>query len=435
MNDALTMVELIEKKKRGAELADDQISWLCEHFVSGGIGDHQMAAWLMAVCWRGLSDAETLALTRAMLATGATLDWSGVGRAVVDKHSTGGVGDNTSLVLVPLMAAAGFAFVKMAGRALGRTGGTLDKLESIPGFQVELSTDRIREQVERIGCAIVGQSPQLVPADGKMYALRDVTGTVDSLPLIASSIMSKKLAAGAPVMVLDVKFGSGAFMQTVEEGRALARAMVAIGAGAGRRVRAVLSPMAQPLGCAVGNALEVREAIETLHGDGPSDLWDLTVELGTQLIVMTDAETERASARARLEELRLSGAAARAFAALIEAQGGDARVVDEPDRLPAASHVLELKMSGSAKRWVRGVSARKVAEAALELGGSPAVGIVLRARTGEAASPGDVLAEIHADDTASAARAEARLRDAYRLSEEPTPHPTGDYEVITRWTR
>ncbi len=438
MGGSGSILELIELKKRGASHSEEQIRWLCSAFVAGEIPDYQMSAWLMAVCWRGLEEAETLALTRAMIASGKTLEWSSGGRTVVDKHSTGGVGDKTSLVLVPLMAAAGFAFVKMSGRGLGHTGGTIDKLEAIPGFVAELPLESIREQVNSIGCALVGQSPQLVPADGKIYALRDATSTVDSVALIASSIMSKKLAAGAPVIVLDVKFGSGAFMQTLEAARELARVMVQIGTGEGRRVRAVLSPMAEPLGSAIGNALEVREAIDTLHGAGPADLRDLTLELGAQLMMLAEPSPGE-SARARLRDLLDSGAAAEKLVELIEAQGGDGRVVGNPDLLPSAPVTSAVRYDGDAECWVRAVDARGAADAALMVGAGRRVkgemidsrtGVVLHARTGDRLAPGDTLAFVHAASEAAAKEAAAQLLESYRFSDTPTPRPTGSYEVI-----
>jgi pyrimidine-nucleoside phosphorylase len=433
------MASLVVRKKQGGELGADELAWLCREYVAGRIPDYQVAAWLMAVCWRGLSEAETLALTRGMVASGATLDWSHLPTPAVDKHSTGGVGDKTSLVLVPLMAAAGLPFVKMSGRGLGHSGGTLDKLESIAGFRVELSPDEMRAQLERIGCALVGQTPDLVPADKLLYALRDVTGTVDCLPLIASSIMSKKLAAGARIVVLDVKFGAGAFMRTLEDARELAETMVRIGTGAGLRVRAVLSPMDEPLGRAVGNALEVREAIETLRGNGPDDLWQLTLELGAHLLRLACREPDADAARERLERLRDSGEAARRFAALIEAQGGDPAVVDDPDRLPSAAHATTLDHDGAAEHWVAGVDARLVGEAALQLGGGrrvktdvldPGVGIRLLKKTGDPVAPGAALAEIHARNAAEARTAAELLRSAYRLQREPVSVPPPVYEVI-----
>ncbi|HEV2150640.1 MAG TPA: thymidine phosphorylase, partial [Longimicrobiaceae bacterium] len=359
MSGERSVVALIDRKKRGGELTPEEIGFLLEGFVAKRIPDYQVSAWLMAVVWRGMTEAETLALTRAMVESGAALDWSGLDRPTVDKHSTGGVGDKTSLVLVPLMAAAGAAFVKMSGRGLGHTGGTLDKLEAIPGFRVSLGLEEMRAQVERIGCALVGQSPELVPADRDLYALRDVTGTVESVPLIAGSIMSKKLAGGARTLVLDVKWGAGAFMTTLEAARELADALVRIGEGAGRRTRAVLSPMEEPLGRAVGNALEVREAIDTLRGGGPPDLWELTVELGMHLLVLAGLAASESEAHARMAELRASGRAAEAFADLVEAQGGDPRVVDDPDGvLPRAPVVREVALDAEDGRWVAALDAR-----------------------------------------------------------------------------
>lgn len=433
------IVPLIERKKRGGALSADELQQLTRDFTAGRIPDYQVAAWLMAVWFQGMSAAETLALTQALVATGRTLDWSDLGRPVVDKHSTGGVGDKTSLVVVPLLAAAGLVFVKMSGRGLGHTGGTLDKLEAIPGFRVGLSPEEMRRQVERIGCALVGQSPELVPGDGALYALRDVTGTVDSVPLIASSVMSKKLAGGAQVIVLDVKYGSGAFMPTVEQARTLARAMVAIGEGAGRRTRAVLSPMREPLGEMVGNALETREAIETLNGGGPADLWSLTLELSTHLMLLAGAAVTPEEARARLTELRASGAAAAKLAELIEAQGGDARVVAEPERLPAAPLVRPFVSEAAEARWVEAADARLIGEAAIELGAGRrtkgdtldlAAGIRVLARAGERVAPGQPLAEIHAGDAERIPAAEALLRQAFRLSETPIARPEARHEVV-----
>ena len=431
------IVALIERKKRGLELTPDEIRTICKGAVEDTVPDYQLAAWLMAVYFRGMSAAETLALTLAMVETGATLDWSELARAPVDKHSTGGVGDKTSLVLVPLMAAAGVPFVKMSGRGLGHTGGTLDKLEAIPGFSVDRSLEEVRRQVRRIGCALVGQSPQLVPADGRLYELRDVTGTVDSLPLIASSIMSKKIAGGAGAIVLDVKYGSGAFMREPGEARELAEAMVRIGEGAGRRVAAVLSSMEEPLGMSVGNALEVDEAIWTLRGEGPDDLWSLALELGVRLLLLSGDATDADSARLRLRGLRESGAAADRFGDLIEAQGGDRRVVTQPDLLPRAP-VIET-FSASASGWVRRADARIVADAALGLGAGrrrkgdsidPSVGIRLARKVGSPVEAGDPLAEIHAADSAGAALAARALEAAFEIGSRPDL-PKGDaYEVV-----
>jgi pyrimidine-nucleoside phosphorylase len=430
-------VELIERKKRGGELTPDELRGFLAGYVSGAIPDYQVASWLMAVCWRGMTGPETLALTEAMVESGETLDWPEITRPTVDKHSTGGVGDKTSVVLVPLMAAAGAAFVKMSGRGLGHTGGTLDKLESIPGFQCELPLDEMRAQVARIGAALVGQSGDLVPADKKLYALRDVTGTVDSIPLIAGSIMSKKLAGGARSIVLDVKWGSGAFMQTLEEARVLAETLVRIGEGAGRRTRAVLSGMRQPLGRAVGNALEIREAIDTLRGGGPADLWALTLELGSQLLELSGLAPDAATARARLTELRDSGAGSRVLEQLIEAQHGDPRVVNDPALLPSAPVVLPF--AADAEGWVATADARGIGDAALALGAGrrtkadpvdPAVGIVVRARIGDRVSAGQPLADVHARTEAEAQAAMDRLRAAFQLSASEIAAADDAYETV-----
>ncbi|HEX6037861.1 thymidine phosphorylase [Longimicrobium sp.] len=433
----INVVELIERKKRGQALAPDELRALLGGFLSREVPDYQMAAWLMAVVWRGMTDEETLALTEAMVASGATMDWPELDRPTVDKHSTGGVGDKTSIVLVPLMAAAGAAFVKMSGRGLGHTGGTLDKLEAIPGFQCELPLEQMRAQVARIGCALVGQSPELVPGDKQVYALRDVTGTVDSVPLIASSIMSKKLAAGARSIVLDVKIGSGAFMQTREDARILANALVRIGNQAGRQTRAVLSAMHQPLGRAVGNALEVREAIDTLRGDGPADLWALTLELGAQLLEMTGLAPSRAEGEQMLIRLRDSGAGAAKLAELIAAQGGDARVVEAPETLAAAPVVRPF--AADADGWVAAADARTIGDAALGLGAGrmtkadavdPAVGVEVLARIGDRVTAGQPLATVHARTDEAADAAFARLRAAFRLSPESVPAADEPFEIV-----
>ena len=430
-------VPLIERKKNGGELTADEIGGLLAGYLGKTVPDYQMASWLMAVCWRGMTEGETLAMTRAMVESGATLEWAGLDRPTVDKHSTGGVGDKTSLVLVPLMAEAGAAFVKMSGRGLGHTGGTLDKLEAIAGFRTELELDEMRAQVRRIGCALVGQSPELVPADGALYSLRDVTATVDSVPLIASSSMSKKLAGGASTIVLDVKWGSGAFMATPEAARELAGALVRIGEGAGRRTRAVLSSMREPLGRAVGNALEVREAFETLAGGGPADLWALTLELGTHLMLLSGLASSADEAVSKLTALRDSGAASRRMELLVEAQGGDPRVVARPDLLPAAPVVRTV--TALAEGWVAEADARSVADAALGLGAGrrqkgdpvdPAVGVVMRARVGDRVAPGAPLAEVHARSDAAADAAEARLREAFSFAAQAVPAADAPYETV-----
>lgn len=416
------MVRLIERKKDGDALTGAELDWLCRGFLAGEIPDYQVAAWLMAVRWRGMSEEETLALTRALVASGQSLEWPG-DRPVVDKHSTGGVGDKTSIVLVPLLAAAGLAFVKMSGRGLGHTGGTIDKLESIPGFQVQMALGRLREQVERIGCALVGQSPELAPADGALYALRDVTATVDSTPLIASSVMSKKLAAGARAIVLDVKYGAGSFMATEGAGEELAETMMRIGAGAGRRVSAVLSPMDEPLGRAVGNALEVAEAIEVLQGGGVPDLQELVLMLGSQLMVLAGCTSDADDARGTLQRLLQDGLGARKLEELIEAQGGDPAVVADPRRLPKAPRVG--RVASPKGGWVERVDARIVADAAIALGSGrrrkgdavdPRTGVRLLVRAGDPVEVGDPLAEVHAASADAEAAASALLSSAIRLS-------------------
>jgi pyrimidine-nucleoside phosphorylase len=424
--DSLAMVPLIERKKRGEPLSARELEWLCSEFTAGRIPDYQVAAWLMAVRWRGMDGEETLSLTRAIVNTGRTLSWGEAGPIVVDKHSTGGVGDKTTLVLVPLLAAAGLRFAKMSGRGLGHTGGTLDKLESIAGFRVDLPLEEVRRQVERIGCALVGQGRDLAPADGALYALRDVTATVDSVPLIAASVMSKKLAAGASAIILDVKYGSGAFMPTSAEAEALARAMVSIGTGAGRRVRAVLSSMEEPLGMAVGNALEVKEAIAALRGGGPADLRELVLALGAHVLVLGGAEEGVDEARRRLSALLDSGAALERFVDLVDAQGGDVEMVLRPERLPRAAFVTEVRSREPGGAWVSGIDARTIGEAALALGAGrrtkadradPAAGVLLRARTGDRMAPGAVLAEVHAASASRISEGEALVREAFRFSE------------------
>jgi pyrimidine-nucleoside phosphorylase len=436
MTSSPSMVDLIQRKKRGEAHGADELGWICERYLAGEIPDYQVAAWLMAVRWRGMTAEETLALTSSLVASGQTLEWR-TDRPVVDKHSTGGVGDKTSIALVPLLAAAGLVFVKMSGRGLGHTGGTIDKLESIPGFETDFSLDRLQRQVERIGCALVGQSRDLAPADGALYALRDVTATVDSLPLIASSVMSKKLAAGAGAIILDVKFGAGAFIGGEVEAKELALAMIAIGEGAGRRVGAVLSSMDVPLGRAVGNALEVAEAIELLHGGGSADLRELTLLLGARLMALAGAEPDVDEARSTLARLLESGAAADKLAQLVEAQGGDASVVEDPGRLPHAPHVEMVRSPRSS--WVRSVDARSIAEAALALGAGrrrkgdevdPRTGVRLLARSGEHVAAGEPFAEIHAASAASARPAAALVERAYRWSEDKVEVPCARHTAL-----
>lgn len=425
MDTPISMAELIERKKVGGELSRAQIFWICREYAAGRLPDYQIAAWLMAVRWRGMREAETYDLTEALVASGQTLSWP-TDRPVVDKHSTGGVGDKTSIALVPLLASAGLTFVKMSGRGLGHTGGTLDKLESIPGFRVDLGLHEIRRQVDAIGCAMVGQTPELVPADAAIYALRDVTSTVDSIPLIASSVMAKKLAAGAPSFVLDVKYGRGALLAERQAADELAALMVRIGVDAGRRVRALISAMDEPLGQAIGNAIEVREAIEALTGGGPADLRELIVELGAHLMVLSRVTGSLDDARAGLARLLDGGLGADHLEKLIAAQGGDPRVVRDPDRLPTAP--VRITVECERAGWVALADARAVANACLVLGAArlrkgetidPRTGVRLLVRSGDRVEKGSPIAEIHAATDAAAWSAARVITDGIQLSDEP----------------
>jgi pyrimidine-nucleoside phosphorylase len=361
------MYALIRKKRDGGELTSDEIQQAISGYVSGAIPDYQMAALLMAIYFRGMTARETEDLTGAMVASGDSLDLSSLPGVTVDKHSTGGVGDKTTLVVGPLLAAAGLTVAKMSGRGLGHTGGTLDKLEAIPGFRTDISSGAMLDQLRQTGIAVVAQSSALVPADALLYALRDVTATVDSLPLIASSIMSKKLAAGAQAIILDVKTGSGAFMPTPVQAFALARALVDIGTAAGRAVRAIVTSMDQPLGMTVGNAVEVQEAIETLRGDGPADLRELCLVLAADLAQLASGSRDTRALRAQFENLLDSGAALAKFRDLVIAQGGDERVVDDPAAfLPVASCKREVLVPSAG--YVAAIDALTVGDAARALG-------------------------------------------------------------------
>ncbi len=415
--------DLIVRKRDGGELSAEEIEALLGAYLREDIAEYQMSAFLMAVFFRGMSARETAALTMAMVRSGETLDLEALGGAAVDKHSTGGVGDKTSLVLIPLVAAAGVRVAKLSGRGLGHTGGTLDKLESIPGFRTDLSRERIVEQVRRIGCALAGQTADLVPADKRLYALRDVTATVESIPLIAASVMSKKIAAGARGIVLVVKTGSGAFMKTVEEARDLAEAMVAIGRQVGRRTVALISDMDQPLGRAVGNAVEVAEAIVTLQGTGPEDLTELSVALGARMLLLAGAEGSLEAAVARLRRALRDGLALERFRKMVEAQGGDPRVVDDPGLLPRAPHALPVAADGGGT--VASIDAGAVGLAAMTLGAGrahtddridPAVGILLERKVGDRVVPGQPLATVLANDGDLGAEAVQRISEAYMIS-------------------
>jgi pyrimidine-nucleoside phosphorylase len=415
--------ELIQRKRDGEELRPDEIAELVLGYARDEIPDYQMAAFCMAVYFRGLSAAETHALTDAMVRSGATLDLgSALGRRVVDKHSTGGVGDKTSIAVGPLVAACGVPFGKMSGRGLGHTGGTLDKLESIPGFRVELSEDEFVAQVREVGVAIVGQTADLVPADKRLYALRDVTATVENVSLIAASIMSKKIAAGADAIVLDVKVGDGAFMKTLDHARELAEAMRELGRRAGREVVCLLTDMDQPLGRAVGNALEVREAAATLRGEGPADFEELVLVATSRLLALSDLGVNETEARTRAEGAIADGSAFRAYERWVRAQGGD------PDEqgLPAAPVVQSVV--APTPGYVAGVRALAIGQAGLRLGAGRrtkddpvdhAVGIVTLAKRGDRVEEGQALAEVHARTSTDADGVAAEVAAAYELSSEP----------------
>jgi pyrimidine-nucleoside phosphorylase len=418
----VTAIDVIRDKRDGQVLSDEAIEFVVRGATDGSIPDYQLAAWLMAVRLNGMTDAETKTLTLAMAASGRQLDLSSIPGRKVDKHSTGGVGDKATLVVAPLVAAAGIPVAKLSGRALGHSGGTLDKLESIPGFNVDLSIDDFIDQVRRIGIAIAGQTSDMVPADKVFYALRDATATVDSVPLIASSVMSKKLAAGADAIVLDVKCGRGAFLATLEEAETLARALVAIGTTAGRETVAYVTDMEQPLGRAVGNALEVREAIETLAGRGPSDLEALSLRLGSEMLRMASAPPMD------LRRLLSDGTALRKFAQLVEAQSGDARVVDDLARLPTAP--VQRQVSAAESGQVAAIDALEIALAGKSLGAGRdrkdaaidlAVGIVLQKKVGEAVRQGEPVATVHARTEQAAHQVATRVAGAFRVTASARP--------------
>ena len=418
--------DLIERKRDGEELPDAELAELVLAYARDEVPDYQMAAWCMAVYFKGLTAAETFALTDAMIRSGETLDLgAALGRKVVDKHSTGGVGDKTSIAVGPIVAACGVPLGKMSGRGLGHTGGTLDKLEAIPGFRVELTTEEMIAQLRDVGVAIVGQSERLVPAYKKLYALRDVTATVDIVPLIASSIMSKKLAGGADAIVLDVKVGDGAFMKTLDEARVLAEVMLELGRRAGKEVTCLLTDMDQPLGRAVGNALEIREALDTVCGDGPADFTELVLDACARLLAYSDLGIDVDEGRRRAEAAIADGTAYATYERWIRAQGGD----PDPDALPDAA--VRLTVPSPRDGIVARVGALAVGVAALELGAGRrtkadtidhAVGVLCFAKRGDAVLAGDDLAEVHARDEASAAAAVEAVLAAYTIGDQaPAP--------------
>jgi pyrimidine-nucleoside phosphorylase len=417
--------ELIQRKRDGEELPDEELAELILGYARGEVPDYQMAAFCMAVFFRGLTPHETYVLTDAMIRSGETIDMSGaLGRKVVDKHSTGGVGDKTSLAVAPIVAACGVPMGKMSGRGLGHTGGTLDKLESIPGYRTELTLDEFIAQVRDVGTAIVGQTGDLVPADKLLYSLRDVTATVDQLSLIAASIMSKKLAAGAQAIVLDVKVGNGAFMRTIDDARRLAEAMISLGHQAGREVVCVLTDMDQPLGAAVGNSLEVLEALETVRGRGPADFHELVLDACGKLLALSDLDVDEAEGRRRAEQAIGDGSAEATWSRWIEAQGG----TSDEAALPRAPVVREVTAPRAGH--VHDLSAIAVGNAAVHLGAGRrtkedvvdhAVGIVCHAKRGAEVASGSVLAEIHARTDEQADVAVGEVLAAYELA-DTAPH-------------
>jgi pyrimidine-nucleoside phosphorylase len=415
--------DLIERKRNGEELPAAEIAELVLAYARDEVPDYQMAAWCMAVYFKGLTAAETFALTDAMIRSGDTLDFGAVlGRKIVDKHSTGGVGDKTSIAVGPIVAACGVPLGKMSGRGLGHTGGTLDKLESIPGFRVELTTEEMIAQLREVGMAIIGQSADLVPADKKLYALRDVTATVDIMPLIASSIMSKKLAAGADAIVLDVKVGDGAFMKSLEDARVLAGQMLELGHRAGKQVVCLLTDMDQPLGRAVGNALEVREARDTVRGEGPADFTELVLDASARLLAFSDLGIDVEEGRSRAEAAVADGSALETYERWVRAQGGD----PDPARLPEAP--VRMPVPAPHDGIVGRVGALAIGVVALELGAGRrtkadaidhSVGVLCFSKRGDTVLVGDDLAEVHARDEASARAAAEAVLAAYEVGDAP----------------
>lgn len=432
----MRMIDLIEKKQHDKELTTDEIKWMIEQYTNEVIPDYQMSAMAMAVYFKGMNEEERSALTMAMVESGDQIDLSKIEGVKVDKHSTGGVGDTTTLVLAPLVASVGVPVAKMSGRGLGHTGGTIDKLEAIPGFHVELSQSDFANLVNKNKVAVVGQSGNLTPADKKLYALRDVTGTVESIPLIASSIMSKKIASGADAIVLDVKTGAGAFMKSVEQAKELAETMVKIGKSVGRQTMAVISDMSQPLGNAIGNGLEVKEAIDTLKGEGPEDLTELCLVLGSQMAYLGGAASSLQEAREKLEENLHNGKALNVFKVFVEAQGGDASVADDPDTvLPTAAYTKEVlsKESGVVSEIVAdqvGIAAmmlgagRETIESEIDL----SAGLYLHKKVGDKVSEDESIATLYSNKEIKEEVVEKVLSNI-RLSETGT-EPTLIYDII-----
>ncbi|KMY21234.1 pyrimidine-nucleoside phosphorylase [Bacillus pumilus] len=432
----MRMVDIIAKKRDGKELSSEEISFFVKEYTDGTIPDYQASALAMAIFFQDMTDQERADLTLAMANSGDTIDLSAIEGIKVDKHSTGGVGDTTTLVLAPLVAALDVPVAKMSGRGLGHTGGTVDKLEAVKGFHVEITKDEFIELVNRHKVAVIGQSGNLTPADKKLYALRDVTGTVNSIPLIASSIMSKKIAAGADAIVLDVKTGAGAFMKTPEDSEKLAKAMVRIGNNVGRQTMAVISDMSQPLGLAIGNSLEVKEAIDTLKGEGPEDLNELVLTLGSQMVVLAKKAETLDEAREKLIEVMKNGKALEKFKEFLENQGGDGSIVDQPKKLPQAPYQIDVPAKESGV--VAEIVADEIGVAAMILGAGRAtkedeidlsVGIMLNKKVGDRVEKGDSLVTLHAnrEDVANVVE---KIYDNIRIADHADA-PTLIHTVIT----
>lgn len=422
----MRMYDLILKKKQGKELNTEEINWMIKEFTEGRIPDYQMSAMTMAICFQGMSKRETFDLTMAMRDSGDVLDLSRIDGIKVDKHSTGGVGDKVSLVLTPIVASLGVPVAKMSGRGLGHTGGTIDKLESFSGFSTEISEKKFIDSVNTIGIAIAGQTANLAPADKKLYALRDVTATVDQMSLIASSIMSKKLASGADAIVLDVKTGNGAFMQKEEDAIALAKAMVDIGSRAGKQTVAVITDMDEPLGNAVGNALEIKEVIDALHGDGPEDLMEVVYALGTQMLLLAKRAEDEEIARNLITESIQERKALKKFAEFIENQGGNREEILHPDMLPKARYVIPVL--AEEEGCIERILAQDIGIACMTLGGGRenkestidhGVGIILTKKISDTVKKGETLALIHANSKEKAVLASNLVKNAYQIAKEP----------------
>lgn len=433
-------VDLIRKKRDGHELSGDELGFLIRGYSEGTIPDYQMAAWAMAVYYQGMNARETADLTMHMAASGDRIDLSSIHGIKVDKHSTGGVGDKTTIVLGPLVASAGVPVAKMSGRGLGHTGGTIDKLEAISGFSVELSQEQFFSQVNEIGIAVVGQSGNMTPADKKLYGLRDVTATVDSIPLIASSVMSKKIAAGADAIVLDVKTGSGAFMKTLEDSIRLAKAMVDIGTQVGRSTIAVISDMDQPLGLGIGNALEVKEAIATLRGEGPEDLAEVCLILASHMLMLGGKAGSEEEARALLQAKLDSGEALNRLKEMVEAQGGKAEQIDHADQLPTAELLVEVKADKAG--YVESIQAEEIGIAAMLLGAGRetkdsvidlAAGLVLNKKIGDYVAAGETIAVLHLNRTHEGRLEEAasKVLEAYGITESKVPRRPLVFALVT----